>query len=227
MDQRRGDVGTMPPSQTAGTRTGSDAGERLSASKDTAVEGAKDMLESGQEHVKELASVTVDQLRTVIDRTREEARTQAEEKAKRAAEGLRTASTQLRALADGRPAEAGQMRDLVSSLTDQLGQWASRLDGGMDGVMQDMGRFARRRPGAFLGLAALAGFAAGRLVRVGAHAQGTASTANGPRPMAATYSRGTPATSPERLGGADAVPSTPGLPGQQAEPARTPEGGWS
>ena len=54
----------------------------------------------------------------------------------------------------------------VRTLADATGQLSRRIDeGGVDGLMSDVSRFARRRPGAFLALSAAAGFGIGRLAR--------------------------------------------------------------
>ena len=57
-------------------------------------------------------------------------------------------------------------------LQSQLRRLASRMEqGGAQGVVEDVTRFARRRPGAFLAGAAGVGFVVGRLVRAGAASQ--------------------------------------------------------
>jgi hypothetical protein len=54
----------------------------------------------------------------------------------------------------------------LDDVQEHVRGWASRLEQrGPQGVMDDMSRFARRRPGLFLAGAVGAGFVAGRLVR--------------------------------------------------------------
>lgn len=70
------------------------------------------------------------------------------------------------ALADGRPDDAGPVGQYVDQLADQVDDLAGRIDRlGFDGMVDEVQRFARRRPGAFLAGAALAGFAVSRLGR--------------------------------------------------------------
>jgi hypothetical protein len=85
-------------------------------------------------------------------------------------------SDQVGALASGRPADAGQLGGYLEDARGQIGQLASRIEqGGLDGLLNDVSRFARRRPGVFLAAAAGAGFLIGRLVRAGVSVSGNGS----------------------------------------------------
>jgi hypothetical protein len=113
-----------------------------------------------------VGSEMTDQARQLFDTTRVELKDQAAARAERLAGGLRSLSDQVRALADGRPSEAGQLRDLAGEAEERLQGFARRLDeGGIDGLLSDIGRFARRRPLVFLAGCAGAGFLIGRVVR--------------------------------------------------------------
>jgi hypothetical protein len=218
------------PSQYSGTSDDRSAGERAAASKDAALEGAKDVVASGQEHAKQLAGTAMEQVRTVMDRTMQEARTQGDEQARRAASTLRTTSQQLKALSEGRPQDAGPVADLLSTLTDQMSAWAGRLEGGADVVLRDMARFARRRPGAFLGLAALAGFATGRLVRAAAATSSSSSSmsSNGRQALGSSATYGS-STGGLPYGTSTAAPpygtSTASMPSGSAATPLDPRGG--
>ena len=75
-------------------------------------------------------------------------------------------SQQLVALADGRPESAGPLAGYLYDAEDQVRRLASRLEqGGPQGVIDDVTRFARRRPGLFLTGAMAAGFLVGRAMR--------------------------------------------------------------
>ena len=77
-------------------------------------------------------------------------------------------SDQLQALTEGRPGDAGPLAGYVTDARQQVASFASRLeDRGIEGVVDDVARFARRRPGVFLLAAAGAGFVVGRFVRSG------------------------------------------------------------
>ena len=72
---------------------------------------------------------------------------------------------QLRAMAKSQPG-GGVAVDLGHHLADSATRAADKLDsGGVDAVMTDVKRFARRRPAMFLAGALGAGFAAGRLLK--------------------------------------------------------------
>lgn len=109
------------------------------------------------------------QLRETTQRTLGDVRSQANDRATSAAQGLRDLSMHARALADGHVDEAGNLGELVQTLSRQAGEFAQRLEtGGVQGLLDDASRFARNRPITFLALAVGAGFVAGRLVRTGA-----------------------------------------------------------
>jgi hypothetical protein len=82
------------------------------------------------------------------------------------ADGMHVLSRHTRALAQGRPNEAGSLIDYVQEGADWLGDVADHLqEGGLDGVAIDLKRFARSRPVVFLAGSALTGLAVGRLLR--------------------------------------------------------------
>ncbi len=131
---------------------------------------------------KQVASTAADQARSVVQEVKEQAsglvgqaqgelRQQADARSSDAAGSLRTLSDRLQALTDGRPDEAGPLNGYLDEARGRVAGLATRLDeGGIDGVLSDVSRFAQRRPGLFLVAAAGAGFLAGRLVRSGARA---------------------------------------------------------
>lgn len=145
-------------------RTGSETESKAEVAKDS----VKHVAVQTEQQVGELAREAWGQAREVMGRATGEARTQADQQAARAASGLMSLSDQLRALSDGRSAEAGQFGQYASKAGDQLARLSRRLEaGGIQGLLDDISRFARRRPGQFVLLAAGAGFIAGRAVRAG------------------------------------------------------------
>jgi hypothetical protein len=112
------------------------------------------------------------------------------------------------ALASGRPEDAGPLGDYAGSIADQVQQIAGRVgELGFDGVVDEVQSFARRRPGAFLAAAAVAGFAASRLAR---GAQAAADHAGGSGQGDASASVGSLATPAP-------APSTTAQPGARRE----------
>jgi hypothetical protein len=107
---------------------------------------------------------------TVADRLVSDAKAQlrqgAETQLGQVADGLDRLRNQTRALAEGRPDEAGPLLDYVQDGADLLGDLADHIhDGGLDGVVVDIKRFARARPVVFLAGSAFAGLAVGRLLK--------------------------------------------------------------
>src|SRR5215210_4127369 len=189
---------------TAVTKTGEVAG--------TATEGARQVASEATRQANQLTSEALSSARTLVDEATGSLREQAGQQTERAAAGLRTLSDQVRALAEGRPDEAGPAGDYVRQAGEKLQQVAERLEsGGVEGALSDLQGFARRRPGVFLLGAAAAGFAVARLVRgaQAAHADEGATGSNGTElrlgrtdgPLATTSSLG--ATPSAEVGAGD------------------------
>jgi hypothetical protein len=96
---------------------------------------------------------------------------------------LRSASDELRAVAEAgverAPQLTGMAREVGASLEQAADRWGER---GLMGTADDVRRFARRRPGSFLALCALAGFASGRLGRALAASRADADGSANPGP---------------------------------------------
>jgi len=138
------------------------------ASEVTAVtkEGVKDVAHETVDQARVVGSMAKDHARGLLDQTTTQLRTHGDEQAQRAAGGLDQIARQVGSLLDGRPADAGQVRDYAEQLGDKAQQLAEQLrSGGIDGVVSEVTTFARRKPGLFLVGAAAAGFMAGRLVK--------------------------------------------------------------
>lgn len=145
---------------TAATAASDVAGNATSAAKDAAGEAVT--------QAKVVAGEAKRQLSTVLDQTKQELTQQADERARRAAGGLRTLADQTAALASGRPMDAGPLTDYLDEVQTKLSSFAERLETrGPQGVLDDVSSFARRRPMMFLAAAAGAGFAVARLARAG------------------------------------------------------------
>ena len=120
------------------------------------------------------------QMQSLVDSAKDEVRTQARDRGEQAASSMRTLSSQLGSLAAGRTEEAGRLPLYLHEAELRLQSMAERLqDRGPEGILVDLSNFARRRPGTFLVGAALAGFAAGRIVRTGVATRSDGSGPNG------------------------------------------------
>ena len=138
------------------TDTMNAASEQATEIKNTATEGATAVAQEAKSKAIDVFGQTKNQLT-------HEANTQGQ----RLASSLQDVSKQLSAMAQS--GEAGPVQDLASQAADALGNFANRLQsGGTDGLLRDLSGIARRKPGAFLLGAGVAGFVVTRLVRNGA-----------------------------------------------------------
>jgi gas vesicle protein len=147
-----------------------------SSTKDTAKEQAASVAGDAKDGTQHVAGVTKDEARKVaseaksqaqdlLAQTRDQLREQTGVQQERAAGSLRTLSDELRDMGD-RSESTGLAGELVSQAAQRAGSAASYLEGRDPGtLLQDVTDFARRRPGLFVGLAVVAGVAAGRLTR--------------------------------------------------------------
>ncbi|MFE9623571.1 hypothetical protein [Streptomyces sp. NPDC006527] len=115
------------------------------------------------QQVKAVAGEARQQAGSVVGELRGRAMDEAEGQTRRAAGVLRQWAQDLAELADNAPGDS-PARSLASQVADRGHRAADYVDKqGIDGMVDDLQRFARRRPGLFLGGALLAGLAVGRL----------------------------------------------------------------
>src|SRR4029450_3262969 len=110
-----------------------------------------------------VARKALKQVKELVQQTRSELTEQAATQQKRLASGLRSLSKELSAMAHG-AGRSGMATDLVQQAGERTNAVASWLEDREPGhVVDEVTRFARQRPGAFLAAAAGAGFLIGRL----------------------------------------------------------------
>jgi gas vesicle protein len=134
---------------------------------------AREVRATAKEQADRVRGEVVDQGRTLVEDARSQLENQANAQSRRLADSLSRLGDEVRALAEGRPQDADTVRPYVSNAADAVYDAADRLYGlaqdveeqGLTAVLDDVQAFARRRPGAFLLGAALAGFGLGRAVR--------------------------------------------------------------
>lgn len=157
---------TTEVAQREGSAIASTVKEQASASAQTAQQGGQQIADQAQEQLSQLSDQAQLELHRVIEQAQGEFRERATEQTDKLATGLRGWADELRALAEGRSDDAPRAVDWLSQAAGQATDYADRLEHqGAAGVVEDLSRFARRRPGAFLMGAVVAGFAAGRLAR--------------------------------------------------------------
>ncbi|MBB0247232.1 hypothetical protein FNQ90_24700, partial [Streptomyces alkaliphilus] len=146
---------------------GREAKEEASATADVAGRAAEKTMETAGREVGAVVEEARHQADTMVRDMRTRVTEEADEQTHRAAETLRRWADDLADMAEhGR--DDSPARTMVAR-TAHRGQRAARyLDHrGVEGVLGDLSRFARRRPGAFLAGAALTGLVVGRLARAG------------------------------------------------------------
>lgn len=133
--------------------------------KDTATGAAADVAGTAKEEAVSVAQETKAQAIDLFHQGREELADQASKQQQRIASGLDSLGSELSTMASSSQG-SGIASDLVQKAADRVSGAASWLSSREpSGVLQDVKSFARRRPGAFIGGALLAGIAAGRLTR--------------------------------------------------------------
>ncbi len=147
----------------------------------TAKEEARGVAGDARSEASAVVSEAGAQAQHLVDEARTTLRQQASDGANRAAGAVDELATRFRALADGDAEQAGDLQRYARDLGDRLGDVAGRMNArGFDGLVDDLQRFARRRPGVFLAVTAGAGFAAGRLFRgAKADAESPSTSSNG------------------------------------------------
>ncbi len=151
---------------------------------------AGNVAETAKSEVSRVAGEAKAQTQNLVTEARGQLREQAQSQTQRAAGLARGLAENFQALTEGRTDEAGALGQYAQQATQQVQRFADTIEQrGFDGLVQDVQSFARRRPGAFLLTAGLAGFLTGRLVRGARDAQ--SSDGDGYPPAYSGYSSGT------------------------------------
>jgi hypothetical protein len=119
--------------------------------------------QTAADQAREVAAETTRQARDLMREGREQLREQAAAGQQKAAQGLHSVADELQEMADGSD-RSGTASELARQGAQRLHGFASWLENRQPGdLIEEVRSFARRRPGAFLCGAALAGIVAGRL----------------------------------------------------------------
>jgi hypothetical protein len=145
------------PEQTTGTVS--------TIAHETAAHGG-DLAHEAVGEVKSVVGTATDQARSLAGTARQHLGREADDAAGRAADAIAGTAHDLTALARGEGGADSPAADVVRQIGERVEQVADRLrDGGYQGVMDDVSRWARAHPGTFLLAAAGTGFALGRIFR--------------------------------------------------------------
>lgn len=190
----------------------------------TAAEAATDVRQTAMDEASGVAHEATDQLRHLYDQTKSELSDEASKQQVRIASGLQVMSGDLDTMAGS--AESGVAKSLVGETAQRVERIASWLGEREPGeVLDEVKAFARRQPGVFIGVSALAGVLAGRLTRAlashdtshgASRSVDGSSTAGVNRTPVARPSGGTPNLN------SPAPTSPPPVPGTPENPAQTP-----
>lgn len=151
---------------------------------DTAKVGAGQVAETAKGEARQVADLAGRHAQGLFDQARDEFTGQVSSQQTRLAETLRTLGSDLGRMASGEQPEPGLAQDLAQQASGRLDEVSRWLDQrGPADLLDEVRTFARRRPGMFLGLAALTGLVAGRLTR------GLADDARAGEAQADTYRR--------------------------------------
>jgi hypothetical protein len=132
-------------------------------------EQGKDLAAGAVEELRKVGGEAALQAQHVVEDARRAIQARAQSELTGAASGLRRIADQGQALVEGRPEEADTLVQFAERGVERVRRVADSLDSrGPEGVIADLQRFARRRPGAFLAMAGVGGFLIGRMVRSGA-----------------------------------------------------------
>ena len=182
-----------PAYSTTGDQSTKDVAKgEAGAMKDTAVSAGKEVAATAKEQAANVASEAKQQAMGLLSTATSEVRNQASTQQGRVASTLRGYADELQGISQG-SAPSGVMGDLVQQAAakgSDIAQWLE--DREPADVLEELRRFARRRPVMFLALCGLAGVVAGRITR-GAVAANT--SVDSPSPARANYDTSTaPAT---------------------------------
>ena len=133
--------------------------------KDTAVGAAAGVKDVAKSEVSNVAQEAKYQARSLVDQTRSQLRDQASNQKSAFAERLHGWASELGSMAS-KADEPGPMSDLAQEASRRVGEISHWLENHEPAdLLDEVKRFARRRPAAFLAISAAAGVLAGRVTR--------------------------------------------------------------
>lgn len=149
----------------SGSTGGPDAKERAAEVKDTSVAAGQHVAGVAKQEVHKVGSETKQQAKDLYRQTQGELAEQAATQQKRVASGLRSLGDELGSMADSSetPGVASDLAQQAASRAAGVADWLDQRDPGA--LLSEVKGYARRSPGMFIAIAAVAGVVAGRLTR--------------------------------------------------------------
>ncbi len=146
--------------------TVSEAKREAAEVKDLAQEEASKVKDQALDEARDIADEARERSRRLADQAGRRVRSEAERQAAVVASGARRLSGELRSMANRPEGPEGMATAALRGASEWIeGRLARYEQGGLEGVVKDVERFARQRPAAFLAGAAAAGVAVGRVLR--------------------------------------------------------------
>lgn len=134
--------------------------------KDTAVGAGKEVAATAKEEAANVAGEAKQQAQSLLSSATSELKSQASSQQGKLAGSLRGYADQLQGLGQGQPLEAGPLNDLVQQAASKGSEIVSFIENREPAdLLDELRRYARRRPVMFLALSGLAGVVAGRIAR--------------------------------------------------------------
>ncbi|NLE96561.1 MAG: hypothetical protein GX596_01035 [Propionibacterium sp.] len=131
-----------------------------------AADAARNVADTAQQEAGRVKDDAVDQAKSLASSARDEAYSQAATQQDRLAQQSRLVSDDLHRISRGERAESDLVNQAVSALADRAEKLTTSLETkGPEDLLDDVRRFASRRPWTFLGIAVGVGLVAGRLTR--------------------------------------------------------------
>jgi hypothetical protein len=160
-----GTYATSASAGTAGTSKAGTAKEEASNVAGQAATAAQGVAHTAKEEAANVAYEAKHSAQDLLGQAKSGLTSQAGTQQQKAAEGIRTISSQLQSMAEA-PDQQGVASDLIRQAAQRSESVASWLENKQPGdLLGEVQKFARNRPGTFLLLAAGAGILAGRLTR--------------------------------------------------------------
>ena len=196
----------------SGSDSPSDAAKQEAARlKDTTAGAASQVAGTAKEQAGQVAGTAKEQAGQLVSQTRDQLSEQAMSQRDRAIGGVRSLSEEMRAMADsGQSGMGSQLVRQGADITEQIADFLEQREPAE--LVDELRSLARRRPGAFLLGAAIAGVAVGRLTRGAISARGDDSSGSADYGYAYDSGIGT-------------ASYTGGYPGGMSEPVATPSAG--
>jgi len=187
-------TGSYDESTGSSTSTKDVAKGEAGAVKDTAMGAGRNVATTARDQAANVAAEAGSQVKSLLGTVTDEVRSQGRTQQSRLAEAVHSVSKELGSMG-AKSEQSGPVADLAqqaSRKTGEIGYWLENKEPAE--VLEDLRSFARRRPGMFLGLCALAGVVVGRLGRGAVAANTSVDSRGGSYDYGASSYSTTPAT---------------------------------